>query len=153
MLNYSLIAKQYKLDNLNRNSKKVFQKNSRTDFMNPDFVITGAEVSRYTFLEYLKFLKFDIKMKNSSYISYLNKKCLLEQASIPLLDPRFGVCEKITLKKLEMAIQKFCLEYKGHNWDLSERMDIPYANDSNLWNKVDLLWQCSKNIDHSKNER
>lgn len=120
LLNYSIIAKYYKVNS----------------------IPPGAEVSRYTWLEYLKFFKFDIKVKKSSYINCLNQSCLVEQSKIPLSDLRFGGYETITLEKLEKAIQKFCLEYKGQNYKLSEFSDIPYANDLLLWNKVDSSWRC-----------
>lgn len=123
LLNISLIAKHYDSQSLNLSQ-------------------WGDEVSRYTFLEYLKFLKFDLKMNNASYVTLLNEKCLAEQSSFPLSDHRFGVFEKITLKKVEKAIKKFCCEYKGENWAYHTCTDIPYANDLKLWRKVDFVWQC-----------
>ena len=41
---------------------------------NPDYFKEGPEVSRYTFLEYLRFLIFDIKYDNSVYVNCLNDK-------------------------------------------------------------------------------
>lgn len=47
---------------------------------------------------------------------------------------------EITLNQLEIAKKQFCAEYKANNWALSGCQDIPYANDSNLWEKVDSSW-------------
>jgi hypothetical protein len=65
----------------------------------------------------------------------------LEHRSINPPDSRFGNLEKITLERLEMAIQKFCAEYKSDNWGLAGREGIPYANDHDLWTKVDASWR------------
>lgn len=40
---------------------------------------------------------------------------------------------------LETAIEKYCRESKGENWVLADRTDIPFANDTKLWDKVDAL--------------
>lgn len=129
LLNHSVIAKLY--FNIDSTQAKI-----KTEELK-----TGAEVSRYTFLEYLKFLQFDILMNNSSYVNDLNHRCLIEQLSISLSDPQFGCCKKITVKKLKQATKKFCLEYKRNNWKFSKCSDIPYANDSYLWDQVDRSWQ------------
>ena len=39
------------------------------------------------------------------------------------------------------AIEKYCREYKGENWVLSNRTDILFANNPTLWAKVDASWQ------------
>lgn len=64
-----------------------------------------------------------------------------EHSSINPSDSGFGTLGKITLERLEIAIQKFCAEYKDQNWKLAGRKDIPYANDRVLWTKVDASWQ------------
>jgi hypothetical protein len=118
------------------------QKPEMLDFeSNPDYLPNGAEVSRYTFLEYLKFLIFDIKYKNSFYVNNLNKKIKSVHSSLKPSDPSFGNLGQITLNQLEKAIDKYCREYKGENWALSNRTDILFANDPQLWAKVDNSWQ------------
>lgn len=140
LLNHSIIAKEYSKNTFHLDLSPPCSESQKTNLNNPDLFLAGAEVSRYTFLEYLKFLKYDIKVKNSSYINVLNKKITLEHGSINPSDSRFGTLGKITLERLEICIQKFCAEYKGENWRLAERKDIPYANDGNLWTKVDEEW-------------
>lgn len=104
---------------------------------NPDLTPNGAEVSRYTFLEYLKFLIYDVKKNNSNYVNLLNKKL---EADYNKLKKPDTTLEKITLEKLEIALEKYCNEYKAEKWALSKREDIPFANDTQLWAKVDQTW-------------
>ncbi len=61
-----------------------------TDDNDPDLAIGGPEVSRYTFLEYLKFLICDIKKNNSQYVDSLNKKMV----------ESYGSSAKLTLEQL-----------------------------------------------------
>jgi hypothetical protein len=106
---------------------------------NPDFYKDGVEVSRYTFLEYLKFLISDIKHNNSTYVNRLNEQIKSLHASLTTSNPSCGNLGQITLDTLETAIAEYCREYKGENWVLSDRTDIPFANDPKLWDKVDAL--------------
>lgn len=138
LLNHSIIAKEYSKDTFDAPCAEYTIE--ITNLNNPDISLAGAEVSRYTFLEYLRFLKYDIIVKNSSYTNFLNEKMAFEHGSINPSDSRFGTLGKITLERLEIAIQKFCAEYKGQNWRLAGRKDIPYANDGDLWTKVDEEW-------------
>jgi hypothetical protein len=77
LLNHSIIAKEYSLHKDNTYTHTIhtphiplkehvlLKKNSvhtfKEEFCNPDLSLAGAEISRYTFLEYLRFLKYDIK--------------------------------------------------------------------------------------------
>jgi hypothetical protein len=141
LLNHSIIAKEYSKDTFDPSTPCAEYTIETTNPNNPDLSLAGAEVSRYTFLEYLKFLKYDIKVRNSFYVNFLNKKMAFEHSSINPSDSGFGTLGKITLERLEIAIQKFCAEYKDQNWKLAGRKDIPYANDRVLWTKVDASWQ------------
>lgn len=143
LLNHSIIAKEYSKDTFYPSTPCAEYTIETTNPNNPDLCLAGAEVSRYTFLEYLRFLKYDIKVKNSFYLNFLNKKMAREHSSINPSDARFGthLKGKITLERLEIAIQQFCAEYKGDNWGLAGRKDIPYANDHELWTKVDSSWR------------
>lgn len=129
LLNYSLIAKEYLTETFNSNKNAVLTLSSKisTNEDNPDLLLANAEVSRYTFLEYLKFLKFDMKINKSVYVKNLNKK--------------IKVSGQITPTRIERAIEIFCKEYKGKNWALASRNDIPYANSVSLWFKVENTWQ------------
>ncbi len=95
----------------------------------------------------------DIKNNNSVYVNALNNKITLDynkiDVSIFSLELESTVADntssnfnpaKITLNQLENAKKEFCAEYKGNNWALSGCQDIPYANDLNLWEKVDSSW-------------
>lgn len=141
---HSIIAKEYLEYSFNADNDEWVEFNSLDglDYLvNPDYYPNGAEVSRYTFLEYLRFLIFDIKHNNSLYVNNLNQKIKSVHASLKLSDPSFGNLGQITLNQLETAIDKYCREYKGENWALSGQSDIPFANDHQLWAKVDNSWQ------------
>lgn len=109
-------------------------------FDNPDLYSTGAEVSRYTFLEYLRFLKYDIKVNNSKYINCLNQKMASEHAKVDSSSSSFGELGKLTLETLEEATKKYYAEYVGKNWALYLRKDIFNANNTELWKKVENTW-------------
>ena len=147
--NFSKIAKEYITDASAEAEAEtdifILNDNTKMDITNPDFQLAGAEVSRYTFLEYLRFLIFDIQKKNSTYVNTLNEKMALEYTSMTQVNPLpaslSGNLGKITLEQLEItAIKQFCSEYKGENWGLYRRKDIPYANDQRLWAKVEALY-------------
>lgn len=104
----------------------------------PDFDINGAEVSRYTFLEYLRFLVFDMKSKNSKYVNVLNETLKSKYRKVGL-DSENCIGE-IQCNHLETAIESFCQEYKGDNWVFANRNDILFANNPELWEKVDNSW-------------
>ena len=108
---------------------------------NPDYYPSGVEISRYTFLEYLRFLIKDIKSNNSAYVDALNQKIKDIHSKLKPEDPSYGALGQITLKQLEIAIDKYCSEYKGENWVLANQTNIPFANDPELWAKVDNCWQ------------
>jgi hypothetical protein len=138
---HSRIAKEYAKYSFDVNNSEWIEFNSsevQNCAENPDYSPNGAEVSRYTFLEYLKFLIFDIKSNNSRYVNNLNQKIKSVHSSLGLPDSSLG---QITLNQLEIAIDKYCREYKGDNWALSNQTDIPFANDFQLWAKVDNSWQ------------
>lgn len=148
--NYSIIAKEYSNFTFNENelnppteylallNHTVNVKDSLfVDLSNPDFSLNGAEVSRYTFLEYLRFLIFDIKFNNSQYVNNFNQKMATKHCIINSLNGEVG---KITLETLEKAITKYYAEYVRDNWTLSSRKDIFYANNIELWNKVENTW-------------
>jgi hypothetical protein len=71
-------------------------------------------------------------------VNNLNQKIKSVHSSLGLPDSSLG---QITLNQLEIAIDKYCREYKGDNWALSNQTDIPFANDFQLWAKVDNSWQ------------
>ncbi len=131
LLNHSVIAKEYTQDTFDSTNENfdVSSTPNPSGGSNPDFNLAGAEVSRYTFLEYLRFLIYDIKKNNSLYVNALNQQMAFNSQG-----------GKITLNKLEIAMQEFCDEYKGENWALVKREDIPYANNLSLWEKVDSSW-------------
>lgn len=140
---YSLIAKTYADYSFNEvvdwlETVPTIQEEYKN---NPDYILTGAEVSRYTFLEYLRFLIFDINSNDSQYVNELNKKIetdsFLFQKTLKLTNR----LDFITLEKLQIAIEKYCLEYKGKNWAFSSQEDLPFANNTSLWQKVDDCWQ------------
>ncbi len=150
LLTYSIIAKEYDQNTLGYTDGLFLDDNNHN---NPDFSLAGAEVSRYTFLEYLLFLISDIKNNNSVYVNALNNKITLDsnktnvsnyslELESTVVDNRPSNLNlgEITLNQLESAKKQFCAEYKANNWALSGCQDIPYANDSNLWEKVDSSW-------------
>nr|YP_009629537.1 hypothetical protein [Chlorococcum tatrense]AYQ94321.1 hypothetical protein [Chlorococcum tatrense] len=140
LLQYSLVAKEYSEVRLDPSDCDANLSNITTvKAEDPDFEANNAEVSRYTFLEYLKFLIFDIKRRQSTYVNTLNQRMSLEQAP-QLVNSVGGHSGKITLDVLEAAIKAYCNEYKGENWALSARKDILFANDQELWEKVDALY-------------
>ena len=106
---------------------------------NPDCSPNGAEVSRYTFLEYLKFLIKDLKT-NGSYVKALNKELEKRHSSLNPASSSHGNLGTIDLTTLEKAKQDFEKEYKGSNWALANDASIPFANDVALWSKVDTLF-------------
>lgn len=137
--NVSVISKEYSkeaLDPTDLANEGLLEDGS----INPDLSLNGAEVSRYTFLEYLRFLIFDIQKKKSSYVNALNKRIEADYFSSNEEKSNSVVVGQITLKSLEIAISKFSAEYKGENWALAKRNDIPNANNSVLWAKVDHTW-------------
>nr|YP_007890151.1 putative site-specific DNA endonuclease [Pleodorina starrii]YP_007890195.1 putative site-specific DNA endonuclease [Pleodorina starrii]AFY64422.1 putative site-specific DNA endonuclease [Pleodorina starrii]AFY64463.1 putative site-specific DNA endonuclease [Pleodorina starrii] len=140
---HSLIATKYSnvTFSLNKDELINVEDNQEIDSSNPDFSLGGAEVSRYTFLEYLRFLIFDIKSNNSQYVNTLNQKMASEHRKINPSSPSFGELGKITLETLEKAIKKYRVEFVGNNWALSSRKDIFFANNIELWNEVENTWQ------------
>jgi hypothetical protein len=141
---HSIIVKEYLKYRFNVDNDECSEYDSTKGLdysANPDLYPNGAEVSRYTFLEYLKFLIFDIKYNNSLYVNNLNQKIKSVHSSLKSSDASFGNLGQITLNQLETAIDNYCREYKGENWLLSNQTDIPFANDSQLWTKVDNSWQ------------
>lgn len=140
LLNHSIISKEYEKDALDP-TDLLSEGLSEMDSSNPDLDLGGAEVSRYTFLEYLRFLIFDIKKNKSSYVNALNKRIVADYSSANEEYLHLDNVGKVTLESLENAIEKFSAEYKGENWALACQNDIPYANDRDLWAKVDRTWQ------------
>lgn len=138
LINFSIIKKEYQAYILDpaEQSFKVPLENQ-----NPDFSLEGAEVSRYTFLEYLRFLKFDLKKNQSKYVNALNERMTLRYRELVPDNSTGERLGQITLEQIEKATQQFCNEYKGNNWALADRQDIPFANDPKLWEKVDASWQ------------
>lgn len=132
--NFSSIASEYSSGFFTASAPEEGILESNPD--NPDFDNCGAEVSRYTFFEYLKFLIFDIKKNNSVYVNRLNNELKARLSKLKLN----GVSE-ITLQSLNQAITEYCKEYKGSNWALATREDIVNANNKKLWQKVDNLWK------------
>jgi hypothetical protein len=104
----------------------------------PDDSWEGVEVSRYTFLEYLRFLLFDICSNNSIYVNSLNNK--IQEDFLHSKQRKTGQIELITYEKLETAMHNYCQEFKGANWALANDKEIPFANDKDLWAKVDATW-------------
>jgi hypothetical protein len=111
LVNHSVIAKVYSI-HLCSNSDFLASESS-----NPDISFSGAEVSRYTFLEYLKYLIFDIKYNQSKYVDALNEKIAFDfkKGFANSSTENFGRFSKITLDQLEVATKKFCAEYKSKN--------------------------------------
>ena len=109
-------------------------------YNNPDQSLNGAEVSRYTFLEYFNFLINDIQT-NGSYVTSLNKKMETEHSLLNKSNSSYGSLGEINLNTLEKAKEEYVKEYKGSNWALANDINIPFANDTNLWNKVDNLYK------------
>jgi hypothetical protein len=137
--NKSVIAKEYVNDHLEPTDAPE-EYSPEIDPFNPDFDRDGAETSRYTYYEYLLFLKHDIQKNNSRYVTNLNEKMKSDHGSIDPSNPKFGVVGQVTLAGLNSAIPKYCSEYKGDSWALAYRKDIPYANDKALWAKVERSW-------------
>lgn len=104
----------------------------------PDDSWEGAEVSRYTFLEYLRFLLFDIRSNNSIYVNSLNNK--IQEDFLHSKQRKTGQIELITYEKVERAMHNYCQEFKGASWALANDKEIPFANDKDLWAKVDATW-------------
>lgn len=134
---YSVIAKEF--EDYTLDSSEIQTNSSSEETTNPDLSIDGAEVSRYTFVEYLKFLIYDIQFNNSAYVNALNQALVTQNGSREASQTE--VVGEITLTQVEKTLEKFCAEYKGSNWALSTREDIPFSNDSLLWKKVDAAWQ------------
>ena len=138
---HSIIAKEYSNYTYSVDKDEWIEANSsvkESEYLNnPDYYPGGAEISRYTFLEYLKFLIKDIKDNNSVYVNALNQKIKNVHSKLKLEDASLGL---ITLNKLETAIEQYCSEYKGENWALANDTDIPFSNDLELWAKVDNCW-------------
>lgn len=139
--NYSIIALTYTDYSFNEMGDLIENVSSEKYKNNPDYILTGAEVSRYTFLEYLKFLIFDINSNDSRYVNVLNQKIEKDYYLFQERTQSSSLLKYITLETLKIAIQKYCLEYKGQNWALSSRPDISFANNTDLWKKVDYNWQ------------
>lgn len=137
LTNYSMIAKEF--SNYAMDLSEIPTNVRHEETTNPDFSIEGAEVSRYTFVEYLKFLIYDMKFNNSIYVNALNQALITQYGS--MVASQTDLVGEITLTQVEKALTKFCAEYKGANWALSTCEDIPFANDSLLWMKVDAAWQ------------
>lgn len=141
---HSIIAKEYSNYTFIIDNDEWIEVSSLKglDYLNnPDYYPSGADISRYTFLEYLRFLIKDIKSNNSAYVDALNQKIKDVHSKLKPEDPSYGDLGQITLKLLETAIDKYCSEYKGANWVLASQTDIPFANDLELWAKVDNCWQ------------
>lgn len=135
--NYSKIAQEF--DAYTLDTSEMPTNRSGEETTDPDLSIEGAEVSRYTFVEYLKFLVYDMKFNNSAYVNALNQALITQYGSKTASQTE--VLGEITLTQVEKALEQFCAEYQGSNWALSTREDIPFANDSSLWMKVDAAWQ------------
>jgi len=140
LVNHSRIRKEYSMYPLSPQDYSEDSTDLVDDASNPDFLFQGAEVSRYTFLEYLRFLSFDIRSNQSRYVTELMNKMTHDSASLDSTNPRFGEVGSLTLEQLDLATQKFCLEYQGANWMLSTRQDILFANNPELWAKVENSW-------------
>lgn len=134
--NHSIIAKEY--TNYTFNDPDLDQTN--IDSSNPDFKLDGAEISRYTFLEYLKFLTKDVLTKGS-YVKALNQKMSDEYSVLSASQPSCGSLGQIDLNTLTEATKAFVKEYKGDNWKLAKNEIIPFANDASLWKKVEDLFK------------
>jgi hypothetical protein len=137
LTSHSLIAKEYSIYSFDLTEINLAE--DKKDDSNPDLSIEGAEVSRYTLLEYLKFLRFDIKYRDSAYVNELNKKMQNRYEKLSISESENTIGE-INLVQIELTIQSFSAEYKGEKWGLAHRKDIPFANDSELWAKVDNVW-------------
>jgi hypothetical protein len=132
--NFSLLKAEY-TRYLTTNSDSIGD--SELNDSNPDFGLDGAEVSRYTFLEYVKFLIHSIKNK-TSYVRELNN--LLIKNFQEKGNKETEVPGQITLQLLQQAMEEYCAEYKGNNWFHANSQSIPFANDTSLWQKVENSW-------------
>lgn len=130
---YSLVKNEY--------SCSIFShQTSEEKKQNPDCSLEGIEVSRYTFCEFLRFLIYDIQT-NGTYVSDLNKQIEKEHEIFVKKNPQKNTLWKpITLDKTIHALEKFCAEYKGENWAMAENSEIPFANNPELWRKVENSW-------------
>lgn len=102
----------------------------------------GAEVSRYTFLEYLRFLLYEKKSKKSDYIAALEKKMQNDfSRNQNLRKP--GNIFSFTEEKLSFAFEQYKKSFQGENWSLASDSTIPFANNQELWKKVENTWKKS----------
>lgn len=129
LLNHSKITKAYDHSILLLKNKKI--RNNLSG---------GAQVSRYTFLEYLYFLKWDLTKNQGTYTKKLNKKVQKHYSSLGFKQQN-KLLGEITLKSIVLAIKNFSLEYKGSNWALAQTKEIFNANNKTLWAEVDKTWQ------------
>lgn len=136
--NYSIIAEEFSKYMFDFSENSLTNTNQNILDSEPDFDINGAEVSRYTFLEYLRFLLFDIKSNNSTYVNVLNQTLKTKYETVELNSN--NCIGEINCNHLEKAIENFCKEYKGDNWAFANRNDILFANNLELWEKVDNSW-------------
>jgi len=135
------ISKQYssiELDLLDSFKEGLFLFDENNN--NPNLNLQNANVSRYTFLEYLRFLIFNIQKEDSSYVNALNAQILVDYSSTVPKSADADIVGQITLELLKKATEEFSAEYKGNNWALAGRNDIFNANNSDLWAKVDNSW-------------
>lgn len=132
----SVIAKEYA--NYTSDEPDVPMVADSNHLNDPDFSNEGAEVSRYTFLEYLRFLIFNAQVARNGYVDRLNAKLEKEYGS---LNKGSGTVGCITLDGLRKAIDRYSEEYVGDNWALANDSSIPFANDPSLWAKVYASWQ------------
>jgi hypothetical protein len=135
--NHSIIAKEYYKTSFSFNPL-VLRSEDEDNEVNP--FLDGAEVSRYTFLEYLQFLIKDIRTQGS-YVTQLNQQIeQTEQNKVSiesLSKSKEKTLGKIDLDTLEQVKQAYIKEYKSSNWALANDKTIPFANDIDLWTKVE----------------
>lgn len=104
--------------------------------------LEGAKVSRYTFLEYLKFLLFDIQYENSTYMAALAKK-MQTDFSKHKTSKSFNLdtkCFDLSEEKLLSALEKYRKSFVGENWIFASNANLPFANDLKFWEKVENTW-------------
>ncbi len=87
----------------------------------------------------MRFLIFDIQT-NGTYVSDLNKQIEKEYTIFVKKNPKNTLWKPITLQNTFSAYEKFCAEYKADNWAMAENPDIPFANNPELWTKVENSW-------------
>lgn len=140
---HSCIAKQYEAYEDSNTLNQEYPLEEEKGKNNPDFSFEGPEVSRYTFLEFLKFLEYDLKT-NGGYVQALNTRLIEEQKELSKLSSgqkkENAIVGKITLESVKSSIKAFCDSYKGENWVFATKEGIPFANDRDLWDKVDNSW-------------